>query len=53
MEVKESKTNSHFYLTMTKSFIRISAALFLTQSSFGWAGILFFVAELVDIMGEE
>jgi len=52
MQEKESKTKSHFYLSLLKSFIRLGAAVCLTQSEFGWAGILFFVAELVGILEE-
>jgi hypothetical protein len=52
MQEKESKTNTHFYLSMIKSFVRIGAALLLTQMSFGWSGILFLVAELIGIAEE-
>lgn len=52
MQKKESKTNSHFYLSLLKSFVRLGAALFLTQSEFGWAGMLFFIAELIGIAEE-
>lgn len=52
MQEKESKTNWHFYLSLTKSFVRIGAALFLTQMEFGWSGILFLVAELIGIAEE-
>jgi len=52
MQEKESKTNSHFWLSLTKSFVRLGAALLLTQSFFGWSGILFFIAELIGIAEE-
>ena len=52
MQQKESKTNWHFRLCLIKSFIRIIAALCLTQSQFGWSGILFLVAELIGIAEE-
>lgn len=52
MQQKESKTNWHFRLSIIKSFTRIAAALYLTQSQFMWAGILFLVAELIGIAEE-
>lgn len=52
MQEKESKTNWHFRLSLAKSFTRIAAALFLTQGSYGWAGILLLVAELIGIAEE-
>jgi hypothetical protein len=52
MQLKESKTNSHFYLSLVKSFIRLGAAICLTQLEFGWSGILFFIAELIGIAEE-
>ena len=52
MQQKESKTNWHFRLSLIKSFLRITAALLLTQSNFAWAGITFLIAELFGIIEE-
>jgi len=52
MQQKESKTNWHFTLSLTKSFVRIAAAICLTQSEFLWSGGLFIIAELLGIAEE-
>ena len=52
MQEKESKTTWHFRISLIKSFLRIGAALLLTQEQFGWAGIAFLVAELFGIIEE-
>lgn len=52
MQEKESKTNWHFWMSMIKSFIRMSAAMYLMKSSFFWAGALFIVAEILGVLEE-
>lgn len=52
MQVKESKTNWHFRISVAKSILRIAAGLALCKSEFIISGILFIVAELLGIAEE-
>jgi hypothetical protein len=52
MQEKESKTNSHFWISIVKSVIRIGACYFLFNEQFGNAAILLGVAEVLGIAEE-
>jgi hypothetical protein len=52
MQEKESKTNWHFYISLTKSGIRIAAGFALIFSKIPLAGALLIVAELLGIIEE-
>ena len=52
MEQKESKTNKHFWISMIKSGVRVFAGIALAYSSYGMAGCLFVVAEILGIIEE-
>jgi hypothetical protein len=52
MQPKESKSNSHFNISLAKSGLRIVACYFLFFSNLESAAILFFVAELLGIAEE-
>ena len=52
MQVKESKTNWHFRISVAKSILRIAGGLALCNSEFLMAGILFVVAEMLGIVEE-
>jgi hypothetical protein len=52
MQEKESKTNSHFWISLVKSFIRIAACYFLFQEQFGNAAISLALAEVLGIAEE-
>ena len=52
MQVKESKTNWHFRISVAKSILRIAAGLALCKPEFLMAGILFVVAEMLGIAEE-
>jgi hypothetical protein len=52
MQVKESKTNWHFRISVAKSILRIAAGLALCKSDFVSSGILFVVAEMLGIVEE-
>lgn len=52
MQEKESKTNSHFWISLVKSVIRIGACYFLFQEQFGNAAILLGLAEVLGIAEE-
>jgi hypothetical protein len=43
---------SHFYVSLVKSFIRIAAGSFLIMGYISWAGGLFILAELLGIVEE-
>jgi len=47
MEPKESKSNSHFNISLAKSGLRIVACYFLFFTNLETAAILFFVAEIL------
>jgi len=52
MQLKESKSNWHFWVSFIKSCIRIFAALALIGQSFIIAGLSFILAELLGIVEE-
>ena len=52
MQIKESKTNWHFRISLLKSCLRILAGLALVLSDVTLSGILFIGAELFGIIEE-
>ncbi len=52
MQEKESKTNSHFWISLFKSVLRITACWFLFYQQFGNTAILLGLAELLGIAEE-
>jgi hypothetical protein len=52
MQQKESKTNSHFWISLFKSAIRLTACWFLFNQMFGNTAILFGIAEILGIVEE-
>ncbi len=52
MQQKESKTNSHFWISVFKSVLRITACYFLFHEQFGNTAIMLFLAELLGIAEE-
>jgi hypothetical protein len=52
MQQKESKTNSHFWISLFKSVIRLTACWFLFNQMFGYTAILFGIAEVLGIVEE-
>lgn len=52
MQEKESKTKHHFYTSLAKSIIRITAGCVLINEDYILAGILFIVAEILGIVEE-
>lgn len=52
MQEKESKTNTHFWISLVKSGIRIGACYFLFQEQFGQAAISLALAEVLGIAEE-
>jgi hypothetical protein len=52
MQEKESKTNSHFWISIVKSVIRIAACYFLFNEQFGNTAILLGLAEVLGIAEE-
>lgn len=52
MQIKESKTNWHFRISIAKSILRLGAGGALIQNYFIAAGILFIVAEILGIAEE-
>ena len=52
MEPKESKSNSHFNISLVKSALRIIACYFLFFTNFPVAAALLFVAEILGIAEE-
>lgn len=52
MQEKESKTNSHFWISIIKSIIRIGACYFLFNEQFGNTAILLGLAEVLGIAEE-
>jgi hypothetical protein len=52
MQEKESKTNSHFWISVVKSGIRFGACFFLFQEQFGNAAISLALAEVLGIAEE-
>jgi hypothetical protein len=52
MQQKESKTNWHFYVSLTKSGFRFGAGFSLIFGSIPAAGALFILAEVLGILEE-
>jgi hypothetical protein len=52
MQVKESKTNWHFRISVAKSVLRLGAGGALIQNYFIAAGVLFILAEILGIIEE-
>ena len=52
MQVKESKTNWHFYISLAKSVLRIAAGIMLCYTNFVAAGATFVAAEVLGIVEE-
>jgi hypothetical protein len=52
MQVKESKTNTHFWISLIKSKVRIVAGVMLCVDDIWKAGILLIIAELLGIVEE-
>jgi hypothetical protein len=52
MQQKESKTNWHFYISLAKSVLRITAGIALYKHDIGIAGMLFIIAEILGIAEE-
>lgn len=52
MQPKESKTNSHFWISIVKSGIRIGASFFLFYGQIGNAAISLALAEVLGIAEE-
>ena len=52
MQEKESKTNTHFWISLFKSVLRITACYFLFHEQFGNTAIMLFLAELLGIAEE-
>ena len=49
---KESKTNSHFWISLFKSALRLTACWFLFHEMFGNTAILLGLAEILGIVEE-
>ena len=52
MQPKESKSNSHFWISLFKSVLRIGACYFLFNEQFGNTAILFGLDEVLGIIEE-
>jgi len=52
MQVKESKTNWHFYISLIKSGFRIGAGFVLILENVGLSGVLLILAEILGILEE-
>ena len=52
MQVKESKTNLHFIISVFKSCLRIMAGVTLIRGELVISGVLFIVAEILGIVEE-
>ena len=52
MQQKESKTNSHFWISLFKSGARIAACYFLFYQQFGITAVLLAWAEVLGIAEE-
>jgi len=52
MQPKESKTNSHFWISMIKSGVRITAGVMLCLGDIWKAGALLIIAEVLGIVEE-
>lgn len=52
MQPKESKTNSHFWISLFKSVLRFGACYFLFHEQFGNTAISLAMAEVLGIAEE-
>ena len=52
MQNKESKANTHFWISLVKSFFRICAGVALIDGNFIYAGVLLIIAEALGIAEE-
>jgi hypothetical protein len=52
MQEKESKTNTHFWISLVKSFFRICAGVALVNMALMEAGGLLIIAEALGIAEE-
>jgi hypothetical protein len=52
MQPKESKTSRHFWVSLFKSVLRITACYFLFNEQFGNSAILLGLAEILGIVEE-
>ena len=52
MQPKESKINSHFWISMVKSGVRIAAGVMLCVGDVWKAGALLIVAEVLGVAEE-
>ena len=52
MQPKESKSKTHFYFSITKSFIRFIACVCLAYQDFTGTALLFGLAEVLGIVEE-
>jgi hypothetical protein len=52
MQLKESKTNWHFNISLTKSCLRIMAGVTLIRGELLISGVLFILAEVLGIIEE-
>jgi hypothetical protein len=52
MQQKESKTNSHFWISIIKSGVRFGACYFLFNGDFKSSAALFGLAEVLGIAEE-
>jgi hypothetical protein len=52
MQLKESKTNWHFYISLVKSIIRMGAGTALVFQQFALSGVLLILAEILGIVEE-
>lgn len=52
MQPKESKSNRHFNISLTKSIFRIAACIFLMAGDMWFAGGLLMIAEALGIAEE-
>lgn len=52
MQEKESKTNSHFWISLVKSGIRFGAGYCLIEGNLMGAGVLLIIAEILGVAEE-
>ena len=52
MQLKESKTSRHFWVSLFKSVLRIGACYFLFNEQFGNSALLLGLAEILGIIEE-
>ena len=51
-QLKESKTNKHFTISLIKSAVRIVAGIDLVLGDVWYAGVLLIIAEILGIVEE-